>query len=190
EAVNLGELRAILRDITSDNHRASEVIQRIRAMMKKGAAQLEQRDLNADIEQVLTLLHSDLVARNVTVATEFDPHLPPVNGDHIQLQQVLLNLIVNGCDAMQRIEPEDRHLHITTTRDGADFVRISVTDRGPGIAPAKMARIFEPFFSTKEHGLGMGLSICRTIVKAHGGTLWAESQPGAGATFHFSLTTG
>lgn len=190
EPVNLEEVRAILQDITAANHRASEVILRMRAMMKKGEAQLEQRDLNADIEQVLTLLHSDLVARNVTVTTEFGPGLPLVNGDHIQLQQVLLNLIINGCDAMQRLEPDDRHLRITTVRDGAAFVRVSVTDHGSGIPAEKMDRIFEPFFSTKEHGLGMGLSICRAIVKAHGGSLWAESEPGAHATFHFTLTTG
>lgn len=190
EPANLEEVRAILQDITAANHRASEVILRMRAMIKKGEAQLEQRDLNSDIEQVLTLLHSDLVARNVTVTTEFGPGLPLVNGDHIQLQQVLLNLIINGCDAMNRLEPDDRRLRIATVRDGAAFVRVSVTDHGPGIPTEKMDRIFEPFFSTKEHGLGMGLSICRAIVKAHGGSLWAESQPGANATFHFTLTTG
>jgi C4-dicarboxylate-specific signal transduction histidine kinase len=185
---NMDEVRAILWDISAADRRASEVILRIRAMMRKGESLLEPRDLNADIEQVLLLLHSDLVARGVSVITQLAPTLPPVRGDHIQLQQVLLNLILNGCDAMQSNAPEARRLLIATERDGNGYIRVSVVDRGAGIAPEVMERIFEPFYSTKSNGLGMGLSICQAIVKAHGGTLSAKNNRGHGAAFQFTLT--
>jgi signal transduction histidine kinase len=159
----------------------------MRAMMKKGEPEPEPRDLNADIEEVLTLLHSDLVTRQVAVTTQLAADLPTIYGDHIQLQQVLLNLVVNGCDAMQTSTPSERQLIITTARDDADTVRVSVADRGEGIAPKMIERIFDPFYSTKEHGLGMGLAICQTIVRAHRGRLWAENNAPNGATFHFTL---
>ncbi len=188
EPPNMDEVRAILKDIAAADRRASEVILRMRAMMKKGEALLEPRDLNADIGQVLLLLNSDLVSRGVSVVTRLAPELPFVRGDHIQLQQVLLNLILNGCDAMQRNMPETRQLLIATERDGDGFVRVSVADHGGGIAPEMMEQIFEPFYSTKSSGLGMGLSICQAIVKAHGGTLSAANNAERGATFHFTLT--
>ena len=187
-AVDVEETRACLKDIAESDQRASEIIRRMRSMMKKGEAQLEPRDINADIEEVLTLLHSDLVTRQVTVSTALQPGLPLVRGDHIQLQQVMLNLIVNGCDAMQAAGSLNRSLVVRTSRDGTGLVRISVIDSGPGIPAPSLERIFDPFFSTKSNGLGMGLSICRAIVKAHGGRLWAENNtPHPGATLHFTL---
>jgi C4-dicarboxylate-specific signal transduction histidine kinase len=162
----------------------------MRDMIKKGEAQLEARDLNADLQQVLLLLGGDLMERNVSVDTALAPGLPKVRGDHIQLQQVLLNLIINGCDSMQAIPIAERRILIETTRENERFARVSVIDRGAGIAPAMMERMFEPFFSTKSQGLGMGLSICRAIIKAHGGQLWAENNRDRGASFHFTLRVG
>ncbi|EDY20851.1 integral membrane sensor signal transduction histidine kinase [Chthoniobacter flavus Ellin428] len=190
EPADVAETRACLRDIAASDQRASEIIRHMRSMMKKGEAQLEPRDINLDIEGVLALLHSDLVTRQVVVTTELQPDLPSVRGDHIQLQQVLLNLIVNSGDAMRSADPEARSIVVSTRRDGAGLVRVSVADSGPGIEPDKLERIFDPFYSTKSNGLGMGLSICRAIIKAHGGHLWAESELGRGATFHFTLLIG
>ena len=190
DSVHVSEVRNILKDITSEDRRASEIIDRLRTMVKKGEMQMEARDLNADVEQVLLLLRSELATRHVSVDTELAPDLPPVRGDHIQLQQVLLNLVINGSDAMHAKAPAERRLVIVTARDGTAHVRVSVTDGGAGIAPEMLERIFEPFYSTKESGLGMGLAICRAIIKAHGGFLWAENNPGRGATFHFTLMLG
>jgi C4-dicarboxylate-specific signal transduction histidine kinase len=176
DQANVDEVRASLRDIAEADRRAGEIIRRMRAMMRKGEAQMELRDMNADIEQVLVLLHSDLVARNVSVTADLLPDLPPVHGDHIQLQQVLLNLIVNACDAMQDVAPDERRLLITTKRAADNMVHVSVADCGAGVDPGMLEQIFTAFYSTKTNGLGMGLSICRAIIKGHGGLLWAENN--------------
>ena len=149
---------------------------------------MELGDINEDVTEVLQILHNDLFKRGVEVSTALTEDIPLVNGDHIQLQQVILNLIVNGCDAMNKTEQESRRLFITTTREDAHHVRISVADRGTGIPPEMMQRIFAAFYTTKENGLGMGLAICHEIIRAHGGKLWATNNSGAGATFHFTLT--
>jgi signal transduction histidine kinase/ligand-binding sensor domain-containing protein len=190
ESTDPNEVRDILKDITSEDRRASEIIDRLRTMVKKGETQMEARDLNADIEQVLLLLRSELATRHVSVDTELAPELPPIRGDHIQLQQVLLNLVINGSDAMHANAPDERHLVIETARDSDGLIRVSVTDCGAGIAPEMLERIFEPFYSTKDSGLGMGLAICQAIIKAHGGRLWAANNPDRGATFHFTLMLG
>ena len=190
EPTEVEEVREILKDIAESDRRASEIIGRMRALMKKGEARMELRDLNADVEQVLMLIHSDLVARQVSIETQLSPDLPLVLGDHIQLQQVLLNLVVNGCDAMHASPSDERRLAIETTLDGTGLVRVSVVDRGTGVSPEKLERIFDPFYSTKDHGLGMGLAVCRAVVMAHGGRLWAENNSERGATFHFTLLPG
>ena len=161
-------------------------------MMKKGEAQMEPRDLNADIEQVLRPApqRSRGAQRHRRHATR-SRVCRRCSGDHIQLQQVLLNLSSMAATPCTRRPPDERRLVIATERDGADdMVHVSVTDRGAGIAPGMLERIFEPFYSTKDNGLGMGLAICRAIIKAHGGLLWAENNPGRGATFHFTLRLG
>jgi signal transduction histidine kinase len=190
DPADMEETRACLTDIAEADRRASEIIRRMRSMMKKGEAQMEPRDINADIEEVLALLHSDLVTRHVMVTTDLEVDLPTVRGDHIQLQQVLLNLIVNASDAMQSAGSCPRGIVVSTRREKADTVRVSVSDSGPGLEENMLERIFDPFYSTKANGLGMGLSICRAIIKAHGGQLWAESQNKIGATFHFTLVIG
>jgi signal transduction histidine kinase/ligand-binding sensor domain-containing protein len=190
DPADMNEVRACLEDIAESDRRASEIIRRMRSMMKKGEAQIEPRDINADIEQVLGLLHSEFTSRQVTVATHLLSGLPPVWGDHIQLQQVLLNLVINGCDAMHDTPPAERRLLITSQLAADKMVRVSVRDHGVGVPPKLLEQIFTAFFSTKKSGLGMGLSICRAIIEAHRGLLWPENNADRGATFHFTLRLG
>jgi C4-dicarboxylate-specific signal transduction histidine kinase len=128
-----------------------------------------------------------LAAREVTLSTRLAGDLPPVNGDRIQLVQVLLNLIANACEEMERVEPRRRFIVVTTAKSADGMVCVSVADSGPGIASERAAMLFEPFFTTKEQGLGLGLSISRSIVTAHGGRLWADNRPQGGAIFHVSI---
>jgi len=149
--------------------------------------------MNDVVDDVLKLMRSDLVNQKVTVDTELAPHLPTVTGDPVQLQQVLLNLLVNACDAMANCHRSERRLLIRTgfeNRNDSSAATVSVTDRGGSIPEGKMEQIFEPFFTTKEKGMGLGLSICRTIMTAHRGKLWATNNFDSGATFHFSLPIG
>ena len=185
--VDMDEVRDILKDIADEDHRASEIINRMRAMMKKGEAEMMPRDINEKVRQTLALIQGDLLTRNISISLQLSPRLPLANGDRVQLQQVILNLILNGCDAMNGNPTDERRLNIETTRESDDMIRVSVSDRGVGIAPGLEEKIFEPFYSTKSHGLGMGLPICRSIIIAHGGRLWATNNPDRGATFHFTL---
>lgn len=184
---DLGEVRAILHDISAADRRASEIIGRMRAMMKKEKIQMELGDINVNVTEVLLLLRGDLAKRCVDVSTQLIEEVPLVKGDHIQLQQVILNLLLNGCDAMGSNTPETRQLRVTTARDGANYVRVSVADQGTGIPPEMLHRIFDAFYTTKDNGLGMGLAICHEIIRAHGGKLWATNNSESGATFHFTL---
>jgi signal transduction histidine kinase len=182
----LAEFQAILEDIVSDDRRAGAVIQRVRALIKKDETELHKVSPNDIVTDVLELAHSDLIQRAVVVSTRLAPSLPEVQGDRVQLQQVLLNLIVNACDAMVDNLPPLRTLVITTSvRGGA--VRISVSDSGTGITTEPIDAVFQPFVTSKRHGLGLGLAICRSIVDAHGGRLWAVNNHGGGATFHVLL---
>jgi two-component system sensor kinase FixL len=180
------DIQEILRDIVEDDKRAGHVIQGMRMLLTKGEAERAPMDLNAALQDVLRLMHSDLIGAGVTIVVRTGRDLAQVRADRVQIQQVLMNLMLNACDAMQQLAQRDRQLVIVTAQDG-DFVRADVMDRGHGIAPENAAKIFEPFFTTKGHGLGMGLSICRTIVSAHGGKLWAEDAEGGGAVFRFTL---
>jgi two-component system, LuxR family, sensor kinase FixL len=188
---DLAEVRDILNDIVSEDKHACEVIRRLRQWLKKEEAQQHSLQINEVVEDVLKLIHSDLVNQKITVDTEFAQHLPTVIGDPVQLQQVLLNLVVNACDAMTDCTtPERRVLIRTATENGSGAVIVSVTDRGGSIPEEKMEQIFEPFFTTKAQGMGLGLSVCRTIISAHRGKLWATNNSDHGATFHFSLPIG
>jgi PAS domain S-box-containing protein len=180
------DIQEILRDIVEDDKRAGHVIQGMRLLLTKGEARREAVDVNAAAQDVLRLMHSDLINAGVTVIVRSGCDLPQVRGDRVQIQQVLMNLMLNACDAMQQMPQRQRQLTIAHLARG-DVVRVDIIDRGPGIAPEHAAKIFEPFFTTKGHGLGMGLSICRTIVAAHGGRLWAEDCEGGGAAFKFTL---
>jgi C4-dicarboxylate-specific signal transduction histidine kinase len=185
-AAKFGELREILANIRDDDVRAGEVIKRMRRLLRSEPNEKLPLDINEAVNSILRL--SDGVARlhGVTVHTDLAPALPLIKGDLIQLQQVMLNLILNAIDAVQACPPERRRVTIRSREHPASNVEVSVTDNGSGIPVEKMKRIFEPFFSTKAGGMGLGLSITRSIVQAHRGKIWVESCA-AGATFHFSI---
>ena len=186
DGVEKAELRAILEDIEADDRRAGEVIKRVRSLVKKDGGELQLLDINDVVHEVLELAHSDLIRRGVVAQTRLSPQLPVVYADRVQVQQVLLNLIMNACDAMSDTSPGDRSLIISTTvHDSA--ARISVCDRGIGIAPDSLQSVFEPFVTTKRNGLGLGLAICRSIVASHAGDMWATNNPERGATIVVSL---
>lgn len=186
-APNLGELRELLDDIVADDQRAAAVISRLRALLKKGELDHVALDLNALVGEVAELVKSDMVLRHVPMTLDLDPDLPPVRGDRVQLQQVMLNLVLNGVEAMGAPIGRDPTLVVRTSRAGADAVRVAIEDSGIGIDMAHVERMFEPLYTTKAEGLGMGLAISRTIVDAHGGELRAASNPEGGATFQFTL---
>jgi len=183
---NSDRIRHILEDIAEDDKRAGEVIRRLRALLMKKQIRYRALEINEVVLDVLGVLRHDLSNRGVAARTELAADLPAVNGDPVQLQQVLLNLIMNGCDAMNGALA-DRRLTLRTALSADGEIQVSVTDRGRGIPPADMERIFEPFVSTKAEGMGLGLSICRTIVTAHRGQLWAVNNADRGASFHFTV---
>jgi C4-dicarboxylate-specific signal transduction histidine kinase len=180
-------LREILDDIAADDVRAAEIIRRMRALLKKGPMDVQPLDLNELTGDVLRLVASDAILRRVRVHPQLEPDLPGITGDRVQLQQVILNLVVNGLEAMSDTLPARRHLVIRTAQPEESWVEITVRDHGPGISAEALSRIYEPFFSTKRDGLGMGLSICRSIAEAHGGRLQASNHPDGGATVAFGL---
>jgi PAS domain S-box-containing protein len=187
DPVDLDEIREIAGDIIEEDKRAGDVIHRLRALLRKGEAQFQLVDVNDLVREALTLSQADLAARNVRVNARYGENLNEVRGDRIQLQQVLLNLIVNACEAMMVNKPELRYFKVETKPGNSGGVHITVADTGPGIAPEGFDKLFEPFFTTKDHGLGLGLSISRAITAAHGGRLWAENAPTRGAIFCISL---
>ena len=186
-AADPAKLSGILDNIVKDDKRAAEVIRRLHLLLKKGEMQLELLDMNELVDSVLNLVQNDLVNQSIVVRTQLLPQVPAVNGDSVQLQQVLLNLIVNGCDAITGVEGAERVRLVRTQFVDGEGVRVSVIDHGCGIPPEKMEQIFEPFFTTKTKGMGLGLAVCRTIIDAHGGRLWATNNVECGATLHFTL---
>jgi PAS domain S-box-containing protein len=188
----LREIQDMLRDIIKDDVRAAEVIQRLRSMLARGEIQRRPVDLNQVVRDVLALARSDLITRNVTVVTQLESQAALVLADPVQLQQVLLNLIVNACEAMSAVPPGDRRLTIVTRpADEGRAIECTVADHGCGIRRDDLERIFEPFVTTKKQGLGLGLAICRSIIEAHGGRLWADNAAEhCGAVFHFTASVG
>jgi signal transduction histidine kinase len=184
---DLAEIRSILDDIVEDDQRAAGVIQRLRGMLKRREPELTTIDVNRLIEDVVRFLRTDAVIRNAFIRTELEPDLPTIRGDLVQLQQVLVNLALNGLDAMREVPAPQRRLVMTTRRAG-DGVCVGVRDSGTGLTPECQERIFEPFFSSKPEGMGLGLPIARSIVDAQGGRLWAVNNADCGATFFFTLT--
>jgi two-component system sensor kinase FixL len=183
----LGEIREILQDVVGDARRAGEVIQRLRSLLRKDEARLLPLDVNHVIREIAVLVRTDAILRNVLLDLELAPSLSPVRGDRVQLQQVLLNLILNGMEAVGP-SGEGRRLVVQTLQTDA-AVRVAVRDQGAGIPTDQLARIFETFYTTKPNGMGMGLPISRSIVEAHGGRMWAENNPDRGATFAFTIPT-
>jgi PAS domain S-box-containing protein len=187
ESPDLAEVRIILEDIALDDRRAGEVIGRLRALLKKGEARIAEIDLNQLVVEVRTLLHSDLIRRRVSADIDLEPSLPRIFGERVQLQQVLINLVGNACDAMVGTAAHQRLVTISTSLTSEGWVQVSVRDHGDGIPQEGLDRIFDAFFTTKENGLGLGLAICRSIATAHGGRLWAVNNSSGGATFHLVL---
>jgi PAS domain S-box-containing protein len=187
DAPNLEEAREAARDIVRGGKRAGEVIARIRALTKRAATPREKLDLNDTIREVLALVKDEAKKKSVIARTQFAEHLPPVSGDRVQLQQVLLNLVMNAIEAMSSIGDRARELVITTRNIDPDQVQVTVADSGIGLDPNTMGRIFEPFYTTKSSGMGMGLSISRSIIQNHGGKLWAVANEGHGTSFCFTL---
>jgi PAS domain S-box-containing protein len=187
EVPNVEEVREGLHRIVRDGKRAGEVIARIRALTRRAEMPREKLDLNETIREVLALVGDEAKRNSVTIRTRFAADLSPVSGDRVQLQQVVLNLVINGIEAMSSVGKRARELLITTRNVDADRVQVSIEDSGIGIDPQKLDKIFDSFYTTKPGGMGMGLSISRSILQAHGGRLWASAKDGPGTSFHFTL---
>jgi len=187
DAPNLEEAREAARRIVRDGKRAGDVIARVRALVKRAATPSEKLDLNEIIREVLALVGDEAKKKSVITRTHFADDLSRVSGDRVQLQQVMLNLVMNAIEAMSSVEERPRELLITTRNIDADQVQVTVKDSGTGIDPNTLDKIFDPFYTTKPGGMGMGLSISRSILQAHGGRLWAAAKDGPGTIFHFSL---
>lgn len=187
EPPDLAEIREILSDVATEDQRAGEIIRRLRLLLGKGEVIHQPLPINEVVEEVLKLVRNDLLTQGVTVRLDLEGSLPPVRGDRIQLQQVLVNLVMNGCDAMTSCPSGQRQLDLRTSRTSAGQVQVSVSDNGSGLPTDHPEKVFQPFFTTKPQGMGLGLTVCRTIVAAHGGRLWAAPNPRGGATFHFTV---
>lgn len=184
---NLEEARSTVQSIIKDGNRAGDVVQRVRALVNKNIDQKAPLDINEVVNEVITLLRHELVSHRTSLRTELAPALGLVLGDRIQLQQVILNLVINGIEAMQPVTDRPRELAIRTHGDDARQILTTVSDCGVGLAAGNADRLFDAFFTTKSGGMGMGLSICRSIIESHGGRLSASGNAGRGATFQFTL---
>jgi PAS domain S-box-containing protein len=184
EPPNLREVDNALSLIVKEGNRAGEVVGRIRALIKKAPARKDAVEINDAILEVVALTRTEAANNNVSVRTQLAEGLPRVQGDRVQLQQVLLNLIINAIEAMRDVGEEERELLIST-RHEPDGVSVEVCDSGPGFAPVDLDRVFDAFYTTKRDGLGLGLSICRSIIEAHNGQLWASPNVPRGAIFRF-----
>lgn len=187
---NLAEVRQGLAGIVRDGYRAGEVIDRIRGLIRKAPSQKGRLDVNETILGVVALTRTEAQRNGVSLQTRLTEALPLVQGDRIQLQQVLLNLIVNAVEAMRGASAGTRELLISTAKDESNAVLVSLQDSGPGLDPEGLNRIFDAFYTTKPHGMGMGLAICRSIIEAHGGRIWATANVPQGADFKFTLPVG
>ena len=184
---DVAEVREALTCIVDDADRAGDVVDRIGSLIKKAPARKEVVDLNAAILEVIALTRSEAIKTGVTVDTQLAGELPRIQCDRVQLQQVMLNLIVNAIQSMSGVEDGNRELHISTVSIEPEGVCVAVRDTGHGLRPESLPRLFEPFYTTKPDGMGMGLSICRSIIEAHGGRLWATRCEPRGALFQFTI---
>jgi C4-dicarboxylate-specific signal transduction histidine kinase len=186
-APNLDEAREAARRIIRDGNRAGEVITRIRALLRKTDTEKARLDINQTIREVVMLTRNEAARKGVTLRLDLAADLPPVLGDRVQLQQVILNLVMNGVEAMASASSRPRELHIRSRRHESDKALIAVQDSGVGLDGQNLEKLFDAFYSTKPQGMGMGLAISRSIVEDHGGRLWAAPNDGPGATFQFTL---
>ena len=180
------EAKLCLEEAIKDVNRASDVIDRIHRLVKKDTLRIEKLDINGAILEIISLIHSELTKNRVTVGTEL-AELPRIQGDRVQLQKVILNLLMNAIQAMGDLAEGQRELHVSTALIESEGVRVAVRDTGPGLRPQDLERLFVPFYTTKPNGMGMGLSICRSIIEDHGGRLWATRHEPRGALFLFTI---
>jgi signal transduction histidine kinase len=185
----MNEIAEIVSDIRRDDQRASGVIVRLRSLLKKRPYEASNLDLNEVVGEAVQLLSGLVVARQVELHSLLCSAPLPIEGDRVQLQQVVLNLVVNAMDAMSAVPPAERRVTVETARQ-SEFAEISVRDTGPGIQAEDLKKVFEPFYSTKEQGMGMGLSIARTIIDAHSGRITVHNHAGTGALFRVTLPLG
>ena len=184
---NLGEVKEALGCVVRDADRAKAIVDRMREHIKKAPPRKELVDVNEAINEVIVMVQSAIAKNHVSVRTRPTEGLIPVEGDRVQLQQVVLNLIMNAAEAMSTVVEGARELSISTEQCKTGGIRVAVCDSGPGIDPQHLQRVFEPFYTTKASGVGMGLSICRSIIEGHGGRLWAEANEPRGTIFQFTL---
>jgi signal transduction histidine kinase len=189
ETPDLGKARASLEQIVDAAHRASNVVSSVRALFRKNTESVESVDINDLIAAVLAIVRLDLTKHGIIATSDLNERISAITGDSVQIQQVILNLVMNAIEAMQSSGSKPRLLRIRSDLNAEGFVHVSVRDSGPGIDPADLDRVFKPLFTTKDRGMGMGLSICRSIIEAHNGRIWATSTPGCGSVFEFVLPT-
>ena len=183
---DMNEVRVAVGDMVGSARRASEVIQRLRRLYKRVEPRKEHLEIDKVVSEAVSLLQGELRSQGVSLRLEIPPALPQVSGDPVQLQQVVINLAVNGIDAMADIGDRQRELMVRARQEGVEII-VEVKNSGTGINPGDEERVFDTFFTTKFDGMGMGLSICRSIIEGHGGRLWASRNAGPGATFNFAL---
>jgi signal transduction histidine kinase len=188
DQLDLEGVRAAVTRVARDTQRAAEIIDRIRSQFEKSAPNQQTLNLNEMIQETIALMRDEAVRHKISVRTELADDLPPIVGDRVQLQQVAMNLIINSIEAMKDIDGT-REIIVKSQRSESEQILVSISDTGAGIPPQLAEQIFDPFFTTKTHGTGMGLRICRSIIEAHGGRLWAVGSQGRGATLHFNLPT-
>jgi len=187
EKPDLDKVRAALDQIETAGHRASDIITNVKSMFQRDTQDRSEIDINRLIWTVLGLVNIDLRKEQISLKTELGDQLQPVLGNRVQLQQVILNLVMNAIDAMRSVP--DRVLTVRTTLNELDGVHVSIADTGIGIEPSNQDQIFKPLFTTKEHGMGMGLSICRSVIENHNGRIWVSAGQERGSIFHLILPT-
>jgi C4-dicarboxylate-specific signal transduction histidine kinase len=184
---DLQEIREALTSAANDTDRAGAVVGRMRALMQKASTRTDRVDINEAVREMIQLTRGEALKNGVSVKSKFAKGLPIITGDRVQLDQVVLNLILNAVQAMGAVSEGARQLLITTSQAELNYLCIGVQDTGPGLSPETLSRLFEPFYSTKPNGMGMGLAICRSIIEAHGGRLWATACEPHGALFQFTI---
>jgi C4-dicarboxylate-specific signal transduction histidine kinase len=189
-SINVGEARAAAERAIAEGHRAGAIIQRVRAIARNAPVVFEPLDVNEMIESVLLIVQPELSRQGIALDVYLQPDQPSITGDRVQLQQVLLNLVSNAADAINTSETRQRRVTVVSAMDTSGEVCVTVEDAGAGIAPEHRDLIFNPFFTTKQDGIGMGLAICRSIIDAHGGRLWPEPRMPMGTQFRFTLPRG
>jgi len=187
EVPRIDQARSAVQQMIGSARLASDVIARIRALSRKGALETAQLNINEIIDDVIALIRREIDVHSVSLRLDLGSSLPPVDGDRVQLQQVVMNLLMNGIQAMNPVTGRRRELRIRSREHGSDQILVAVEDSGTGVELENVDRVFNAFFTTKPDGMGMGLSICRSIIEQHGGRIWASRNSGAGSTFEFTL---